>query len=231
MRLGSARPWRSIGVNRSVMIVSLDGSWSVAGAGGAKQSRRTRTWAAFATASLINIFHGVKFRERHSRVAASHLQAFRWALRNLTVSGRLVAAPPVSATPGISMFDDPSGAGTAIFRSPLSGIVPAPSRVLLSPYLSGTKRSAFQPVCALSRDSATGRADRFRRRRSALSYSPTIAAIGVQASPGNSAEVCRSTSTLSKLDCLRRSRTPAPLAARRWTLQKRGLWKPARATA
>ena len=231
MRLGSARPWRSIGVNRSVMIVSLDGSWSVAGAGGAKQSRRTRTWAAFATASLINIFHGVKFRERHSRVAASHLQAFRWALRNLTVSGRLVAAPPVSATPGISMFDDPSGAGTAIFRSPLSGIVPAalPGFVIAIPVRDEEER--LPAVCALSRDSATGRADRFRRRRSALSYSPTIAAIGVQASPGNSAEVCRSTSTLSKLDCLRRSRTPAPLAARRWTLQKRGLWKPARATA
>ena len=155
----------------------------------------------------------------------------RWALRNLTVSGRLVAAPPVSATPGISMFDDPSGAGTAIFRSPLSGIVPAalPGFVIAIPVRDEEER--LPAVCALSRDSATGRADRFRRRRSALSYSPTIAAIGVQASPGNSAEVYRSTSTLSKLDCLRRSRTPAPLAARRWTLQKRGLWKPARATA
>ena len=40
-----------------------------------------------------------------------------------------------------------------------------PDRVSLSPYLSGTKKSAFRPVCELLRDNATGRADRFRRTR------------------------------------------------------------------
>ena len=72
----------------------------------------------------------------------------------------------------------------------------------MSPYPSKTKRSASRLACALSRDSAIGRGDRFRRRWSALSYSPTIAPIGVRASPESLVEVCRWTSASSKLDCL-----------------------------
>ena len=83
---------------------------------------------------------------------------------------------------------DPFGVGVAPFPLPSSGPgLGAFGPASLSPYPSEMKKSACRPACALLPSSATDWGGRFRRRWSALSYSPTIAPIRVRASLESSA--------------------------------------------
>ena len=129
------------------------------------------------------------------------------------------------------MFDDPSGAGTAIFRSPLSGINLAalPGFVIAIPVRDEEERL---PACLRARATArpvgpidfadAGPHCRIRQQlqRSECKPRPETRRRFVARRPR-----CRS--SIASGDRARAGFA----AARRWTLQKRGLWKPARATA
>ena len=112
------------------------------------------------------------------------------------------------------MFDDRSGPGAALFSAPLSGLASPirPGFVVAVPVKDEEERL---PACL--------RALAQQRDQLGQPIPPTLVRIVVFANncsdrsaslARSSAEVCRSTSALSKLDCLPRSHTPAPPVAR-----------------
>ena len=121
------------------------------------------------------------------------------------------------------MFDDPSGAGGALFPAPFSGLASPIRPSFVLQFGSKTKKSACRSAYALSLSSATDSVKPFRQGWCALSCLPTIALIKARASLEGLERVVRSTSALSKPHCLREPRTLATLGEPRWILPRLGL--------
>ena len=126
------------------------------------------------------------------------------------------------------MFDDPSGAGAALFPAPFSGLASPirPGFVIAIPVKDEEERL---PACL--------RALAQQRDRSGRPIPPTLVRVVVFANncTDQSASLARKLGGGLSLDirvveahCLRQPRTLATLVARRWTLPRLGLWKEAR---